>query len=79
MSPDGMRLVRGSTKVAVFLTGIAIGLSAAVLAAAALSATPMFFFFFIWPLGLIGLVGGAILGGGAAGQLWPPDNEGAPS
>ena len=79
MNPDVLPLVRKSAQVAIFFVGIAIGLAAAVWAAAALAATPMFFYFLIWPFGLIGLVGGAILGGGAAAQLWPPDNEGAPS
>jgi hypothetical protein len=87
MSPRITHLVRNSTEVGVFLAGIAVGLSGAVLVAAAAtylelgpystwtSGAEIHFFVWFFPLSLIGLVGGAMLGYGAAMQLWPPDIE----
>jgi hypothetical protein len=87
MSPRMMRLVRNITEVAVFLAGIAVGLSGAVLGAAAAtylelgpystwtSGAEIHFFVWFVPLGLVGLIGGGMLGYGAAMQLWPPNDE----
>ena len=77
MSTRVIQLMRRSAEVAVFLVGIAIGLCAAVLAAAAVagsSGTTIVFWMVILPFGAIGLIGGAILGSVAADQVWPSEN-----
>jgi hypothetical protein len=87
MSTRAMRFVRNSTEVGVFLAGIAVGLCGTMLSAAAVaylqhgpysawdSGAAVTFWIFAFPLGLIGLIAGAMLGYGAAMQLWPPVNE----
>jgi hypothetical protein len=87
MSTRMMRLVRNSSEVGVFLAGIVVGLCGAMLSAAAVtylqhgpysawgSGAAVTFWVFAFPFALIGLIAGAMLGYGAAMQLWPPDNE----
>lgn len=64
-----MRVVRRSAQVAIVVLSIALGLYGAVLVTAALNRSWMIL------LVPIGLIAGAILGCGAAAQLWPSAND----
>jgi hypothetical protein len=64
-----MRIVRRSAQIAVVVLSIAFGAYGAVLLAKAFNP------YWIFPFGLTGLIAGAILGLGAAAQLWPSDSD----